>query len=277
MNITAKTKICMVIGDPVNHSLSPQMHNSAYAALGIDNQFIFLAAQVNSKDTGRALEAVKTLGIRGLSCTIPHKTEVMKYLDPENIDDVAKKIGAVNTIVNENGNLKGYNTDWLGILTPLEKITTLDGKKIAILGAGGAARAVFYAVKTKGAKVTIYNRTFEKAQTLADHFGGEARTMEEIAEIQNADIIINATTSGMQPTVNETLVPKKFITNKHIVFDVVYNPFETKLLLDAKEKGATIIHGLEMLLYQGTAQFELFTGQNAPEEIMRNALLNKNE
>jgi len=182
----------------------------------------------------------------------------------------------VNSIVSENGILKGYNTDWLGVLTPLEKLTTLEEKKVAIIGAGGAARAIVYALSVKGAKVTIYNRTFDKAQTLAEEFGGEARTMNEIAEVRNADIIINATAIGMHPTENESLVPKEYITNKHIVFDVIYEPFETKLLLDAKEKGATIIHGLEMLLYQGTAQFELFTGQKAPEDIMRKVLANYN-
>ena len=130
--------MCIIIGDPVEHSLSPVMHNAAYEALRIDDQFVFTAARVDIKHVRQVVEAVRVMGIRGLTCTIPHKIEVMKYLDE--IDETAKKIGAVNTVVNHNGVLKGYNTDWLGVATPLERITTLKGKRAAVVGAGGAAR-----------------------------------------------------------------------------------------------------------------------------------------
>lgn len=271
--ITAKTKICLIIGDPVEHSLSPQMHNSAYKALGIDNKFVFLAANVKKENIKIILEAVKAMNIRGLTCTIPHKVEVMKFLSMENIDPVAKKIGAINTVVNNNGILKGYNTDWLGILAPLEKITSLENKNVAILGAGGAARAMVYAVTTKGASFTVYNRTLDKAEALAKEFGGAGKSLNDIPEITTSDIILNATPLGMEPNINETPLEKKYINNKHIVFDATYAPYETRLIKEAKEQGAKVIHGLEMLLYQALSQFEIYTKQKAPEDVMRQVLL----
>lgn len=272
MKITAKTKMCLIIGDPVGHSLSPQMHNAAYEALGIDDQFVFTAANVKIEEMEKVIQAVKVLGIRGLTCTIPHKIEVMKYLDKKNIDKDAQIIGAVNTVVNDNGILKGYNTDWLGVLIPLEKITTLKNKKAAVIGAGGAARAMVYALKSKGANVTIYNRTQEKAKELALEFHTTYDTFNNIEKIKLFDIILNATSVGMYPNEKECPIPIELLHAKHIVFDVIYSPYETRLLKEAKEKGAKIIHGLEMLLYQGTAQFELYTGKKAPEEIMRKIL-----
>jgi shikimate dehydrogenase len=271
MNITAKTKICMVIGDPIIHSLSPQMHNSGYKALGIDNEYVYVGCNIKLSDIPNFINGVRAMNIRGVSCTIPHKIEIMKYLDK--VDTTAKKIGAVNTVVNENGILKGTNTDWIGVVKPLEKLTTLKGKTVALLGAGGAARAVAYGVTKRGAKLLIFNRTVEKAQTLAKEFGGKIYRLDELKNITQADIIINTTSVGLAPKVNETPLPKKFITSKHIVFDAVYVPFETRLLKDAKENGAQIIHGTEMLLYQGMAQFKLFTGYKAPEEEIRKVLL----
>jgi len=270
MKISAKTKICMIIGDPVAHSLSPAMHNAGYEALGIDNQFVFLGAKVKVEDVGVAVQSMRKMGIHGLACTIPHKTEVMKYLDE--IDETARKIGAVNTVLNQNGKLIGFNTDWLGAVIPLEKITSLSGKKVLVLGAGGASRAVVFGLKNRGAKVKIFNRTKEKAIELAKEFSCQATDLKIKSEIKDFDIIINTTSVGMKPLENETPISTKFITDKQIVFDIVYVPFETKLLREAKKRGATIIHGIEMLLHQGTAQFKIFTGHKAPEEVMRRVL-----
>lgn len=271
MNITAKQTICMVIGDPVGHSLSPQMHNSAYKALNIDNQYIFIAAKVDIKNVKYICNTMVALSIRGVSCTIPHKIEIMKYLT--NIDPIAKKIGAVNTLVNTNGIIKGYNTDWLGVVVPLEKITGIADKKVALLGAGGAARAIAYGIVKRGGRLKIYNRHVEKAVALANEFRGEARSLDQLEEVSEADIIINSTPVGMVPNINETPLPKEFIQKNHIIFDIVYNPLETKLIRDAKEKGAKTICGFEMLLYQGIAQFELYTNKKAPVEVMRKTLL----
>lgn len=271
MRISAKTKICLIIGDPVEHSLSPAMHNAGFEALGIDNQFVFLGARVKSEDIGAVVQAVKKMGIHGLTYTIPHKIEVIKHLDE--IDETAKKIGAVNTVLNKNGKLIGFNTDWLGAVTPLEKITTLFGKKVLVLGAGGAARAVVFGMSKKKAKVIIFNRTKEKAIELAKEFNCQVTNLNKESEIKEFDIIINTTSVGMKPLENEIPISVECLTEKQIVFDIIYSPFETKFLKEAKKRGATIIHGVEMLLHQGIPQFEIYTGHKAPEVVMRKVLI----
>lgn len=271
MRISAKTKICMIVGDPIEHSLSPQIHNAGYEKLGIDSEYVYVACRAGVENIADFIKGIRAMQIRGVSCTIPHKIEVMKYLDK--IDKVAEKIGAVNTIVNDDGVLKGYNTDSLGITIPLEKIVSLENKKVALLGAGGAARAVAYTVTQRGARLVLYNRTIEKAEEIVRVFGGEARSLDAVKEVKDMDIIINATPIGLYPGQNQTPLVKELITNKHVVFDIIYVPYETKLLKEAKQQGARIIHGMEMLLHQGMAQFKLFTGYDGPEETMRNILL----
>lgn len=270
MNITAKTKINMVIGDPVEHSLSPQIHNAGYNALHIDDQYVYVASRVEVKNIEDFIKGVRSMNINGISCTIPHKIAVMPHLD--HIEDIAKKIGAVNTIVNENGKLYGYNTDWLGILLPIEKLTNLQNKTVALIGAGGAARAAAYAITSKGANLTIYNRTLEKAKNLAAEFGGKAYALDKIENVATVDIIINTTPVGLEKP-KESPVPKQYITNNQIVFDAVYGMQETQLIKDAKEKGAKTIPGIEMLFHQGFAQFKLFTGYEPPVEAMVKALV----
>ena len=264
----------MIIGDPVEHSLSPAMHNAGYQALGIDNMFVFVAAHIQTGKVKDAIQAVRVMNIRGLTCTIPHKVEVMKYLDE--IDPIAEKIGAVNTVVNEKGKLKGYNTDWLGTVAPLEKVLgTIEDKTVAMIGAGGAARAMAYGVLDRGAKLTIFNRTPEKAEELARDLDGSVsvKTLPELAsEIPMQDIILNATSLGMGERIEDSPVQKELIHSGQVVFDAVYAPRETKLLREAKEQGAQTIQGIEMLLHQGTAQFELYTGHKAPVEVMRKVL-----
>ncbi|MBI3366709.1 shikimate dehydrogenase, partial [Candidatus Roizmanbacteria bacterium] len=217
MRLSAKNKICIIIGDPVDHSLSPTMHNTAYEKLGIDNEFVYLGANVKIDEVKNTVQAMRSLHFRGLTCTMPHKIEVMKYLDK--IDPVAKKIGAVNTVVNDNGVLTGYNTDWLGVVIPLEKMTKIKNKNVAVIGAGGAARAVLYGLLQKGAKVTIFNRTLEKAQELAREFGCQATSFDNISAIKNSDIIINATAIGMKPLENELPISEKALSKNQIVFD----------------------------------------------------------
>jgi len=257
----------MVIGDPIDHSLSPQMHNAGYKAVGIDDQFVYVACHVKITDIEALIQGIKALGIHGISCTIPHKRAVMPYLD--SIDETAKKIGAVNTIVNNNGILQGYNTDWLGVITPLEQITSLKNKTVALLGAGGAARAVAFGVTKQGARLTIFNRTKEKAQSLAKEFHAEAFSLDQIQKIRTVDIIINTTSVGLHSHENETPVPKKYLNNKQIVFDAVYGKKDTRLITEAKQQGAQTITGKAMLFYQGLAQFKLFTGYDAPEEAIK--------
>lgn len=271
MKISGKTKLCIIIGDPVEHSLSPAMHNAGYIALGIDDQFIFTACRVRAEYVKDVMQAMRVMNIRGITCTLPHKLEVMKYLD--DIDPVAQTIGAVNTIVNDGGVLKGYNTDWLGTVKPLELFTPLNGKTVSIIGAGGVARAMAYGVVTLGAKLRIYNRTVETAKKLADEFGGQAFSLDAIEQVKGADILLNATSIGMHPKEDKSPVPGEYISSKQIVFDAVYAPYDTKLLRNAKAKGAQTIHGTEMLLYQGVEQFRLYTGHDAPVEAMRKAIM----
>lgn len=268
--ITAKTKLCAVIGDPVEHSLSPKMHNAAFEALEIQDQFAYVAFRVHINNLKQALEGMRALGIHSFACTIPHKMEVMKYLDE--IDPIAQKIGAVNTVINDHGILKGYNTDWLGLVIPMQRKIQIKGKKAALIGAGGAARALAYGIMEKGASLTIYNRTPSKAQELAKEIGAQAKSLDDLQEVAHAHIIMNATSIGMGETEGQSPVPSQYLNADQIVFDSVYIPYETKLLHDAKQKGATIIHGIEMLLYQGIAQFEMYTGHKAPEEIMKKTL-----
>jgi len=279
MRISGRTKMCIIIGDPVAHSLSPAMHNAGYKALDIDDQFVFTAATVKNKDLKDAIKGVRAMGVRGLTCTIPHKIRIMKYLDE--IDETAKRIGAVNTVVNINGKLKGYNTDWLGVVNPLKKLGKLEGKKAAVIGAGGAAHAMVYGLLKEGVQVTIYNRTVKKALNLIESLkiinGSQvsfvsSMDLSHVEGVADCDIILNATNLGMGEYKSKTPVPKKFIQKHHIVFDAVYAPYETKFLKEAKEKGAKIIHGTEMLLHQGLVQFELYTGKKAPEDVMRKVL-----
>jgi shikimate dehydrogenase len=269
MKINAKTKLCVVIGDPVEDSLSPQIHNAGYESLGIDDKFVYAACRIKAEDLAAFVSGVKAMDIRGVCCKMPHKLEIMRYVDE--IDPVAEAIGAVNTVVNDNGHLKGYNTDWIGIVAPLEAIAPLKGKKVALLGAGGAARAAAYGVVKQGAELTIYNRTLDKAQLLAAQVGGQARLLDDAESIKSMDIIINTTSVGVPLSGNETPLPKEFITEQHIVFDAVYASGYTRLLQEAQQQGARIIAGTEMLLHQGMEQFKLFTGQDAPEEAMRQA------
>jgi shikimate dehydrogenase len=269
---TAQTKICLIIGDPVGHSLSPLMHNTAYEAVGIEEQFVYLASSVSVTKMQSVIESVRTLGIRGLTCTVPHKIAVIPYLDE--IDDVAKKIGAVNSVVNTNGILKGYNTDWVGAITPLKMRTTLAGKKVLVIGAGGAARAVVYGLTSEKAKVTVINRTYEKAKELALEFGCASCDILNKEFLMSQDIVINTTSVGMHPNDGVTPISMVGIHKGQILMDIVYAPYETEFLKQGKKRGANIIHGTEMLLYQGTAQFELYTGVKAPIEVMEKTLLN---
>jgi shikimate dehydrogenase len=265
--IDADTKICCLIGDPVEHSLSPLIHNAGYQALGINYVYVpFLV-----KDIKRAIEGIRGLGIRGASITLPHKTRAIEYVDE--MDRVAIEIGAINTIVNNDGILTGFNTDYHGALKALEEATSLEGKKAVLIGSGGAATAIALGLKRSGAKLVILNRTGEKAKRLAEMFDADdSGGMEKLDEVSTADILINATSVGMWPKTSESTIPKELLHDGLTVFDTVYNPKETKLLIEAREKGCAIVYGYKMLLYQAAMQFELFTGHQAPLPAMESAL-----
>ncbi len=267
MTLNAKTTICAIIGNPVEHSLSPLMHNAAYEKLGLN--FAYTAFKVeNIQD---AISGIKALGIRGVSVTIPHKLSVMPLLDV--IDETAKVIGAVNTIVNDDGKLTGFNTDCEGAMRALEEVAELTHKKVILIGAGGAARAIAFGLQQKNANVLIINRTIEKAQELAKKTSAQYGDLSKLPEIKNADIVIHATATGMTPNINESLIPKEYFKKGQVVFDIVYNPKETKLLQEAKEAGCKIVYGYNMLLYQAVGQFERFTQKDGPLAIMKDVLV----
>jgi len=266
--IDANTTICCLIGDPVEYSLSPLVHNRGYEVLGLN--FVYIAFRVN--DIKLAIDGIRALGIRGASITMPHKVSAMKYID--DIDDTAQRIGAINTIVNNGGVLKGFNTDYDAALKVLEEKTTLKGKKAVLLGAGATALTIATALKRKGARLVILNRTPEKARELAKRVNAEGSSgLDQLLTIVTADIVINTTPVGMWPTINESIVPKELMYPELTVFEVNYNPKETKMITEAKEVGCNVIYGYKMFLYQAATQFELFTGHPAPLPDMEQVLI----
>ncbi len=266
--VSGSTRVCCLIGDPVAHSLSPLIHNAGYEALGID--FIYIPFQ--AKDIKPATEAIRGLGIRGASITVPHKVTTMQYLD--SVDGEAGEIGAVNTVVNNNGVLTGYNTDGTGARQALEEVTALAGKKAVLIGSGGAALAIAAVLKRNGVKLVILNRTVEKARHLARLVNADdSGSLDKLPAVSSADILINATPVGLWPGVNESVVPQELLHEGLTVFDIVYNPRETRLLTEAKAKGCPVVYGYKMLLYQAASQFELFTGCRAPLPVMEHALI----
>jgi len=272
MLIDTNTKVCLVIGDPVAHSLSPAMHNAAYEALGLGSEYIFLPSRVTASDLALKMSEVKeSANIHALAVTVPHKEAVIKYLN--RLDETARVIGAVNTVVKEEGKLVGYNTDYYGAIESLKAYTELNGKKIAVLGSGGSARAIVYGLAKEKCDVIIYSRNIEKGKEITDEFGGQSMEWEKRNANLDDDVIINATNIGREG--KELPLNEEMISAKQVVFDINYNINGTALLNAAKHKGAVVVDGLEMLLRQGMKQFEIYTGLKAPEEAMRNALNNK--
>jgi shikimate dehydrogenase len=281
MAINGKTRVCAVIGDPVEHSLSPVMHNAAFKKLGLN--LVYVAFNVTKNELKDAISGARSLGLRGLNVTMPHKKAVIGYLDET--DSTAEAIGAVNTILNNQGKLVGYNTDGKGSMIALKENGIYpDEKKMLLLGAGGAAKAIAFQAAQEVDELVILNRASEKAEQLAEllckKFGnkvkGGALSAEVLKkEMKTTDILVNATSVGMHPDVNVSPVPLDLLRRGLCVMDIVYNPFETRLVKDAKAVGAKVVLGLEMLLYQGAVSFEIWTNCPAPVDVMKKAALNK--
>ncbi|MCA9826853.1 MAG: shikimate dehydrogenase [Nitrosopumilus sp.] len=264
-----------VIGDPIDHSLSPNIHSAAFRELHLDASYI--AYRIPKGELEEGIEGLKKIKIDGFNVTIPHKIDMMKYLDKT--DESCSLIGAVNTVTNKDGVLKGYNTDMDGFLDPFKKKNlTITNKKVLLLGAGGAARAIVAGfAKEKAKSITIANRTLENAKKLAEFsekIGLNANAID-IVEAKNMakdfDIIVNATSLGLK---NEpSPIQLEGINEKTIVYDIVYMPINTDLIKRAKEKNAIIIFGYEMLLGQAIRAFEIWHGIEAPYNAMKKALL----
>ena len=286
--ISGKTIVCGIIGDPIEHTMSPAMHNAAFQTLGLD--YTYVPFRVKSLELKKAIEGIRGLNLRGLNVTIPHKVAVMQFLD--RIDPLAEKIGAVNTIVNDDGILSGYNTDATGFLQTLhDRNVEPAEKKVLLLGAGGAARAISHILTREKAQLTILNRKQELswAEDLAARLSRNYKADIKAGELTNenlkkainaADLLVNATSLGMSPDVDETPVPADLLHANLTVFDIIYNPLPTRLLREAAAAGAKTIDGLEMLVRQGAASFEIWTKIKPPVDVMRQAvlsLLQKNE
>ena len=264
-----------VIGDPIDHSLSPNIHSAAFRELNMEHSYI--AYRIPKGELEEGIDALKKINIAGFNVTIPHKVEMMKYLDT--MDESCSIIGAVNTVSNDKGILKGYNTDMDGFLEPIKKRNLqIKNTKILLLGAGGAARAIVAGFAKEHAKsITIANRTIENAKKLAE-FAQKIGLESKFINIDNVgntsgdyDIIVNATSVGLK---NEpSPISLEGINEKAIVYDIVYMPMNTDFLKKGKEKGATIIYGYEMLLGQAVRSFEIWHGIEAPYNAMKRALL----
>lgn len=276
MNIKGSTNIVGLIGHPVEHSFSPPMHNAAFNKLGLD--YAYVAFDVNPDDLKSAIEGADALNIKGFNVTIPHKIEVMQYLDE--LDEVAELIGAVNTI--DFKNLKGYNTDGIGAIRAIEEVSTVKDKDVIVAGAGGASRAIsFYLARFGANSITILNRNVERAQNLAHDVSASdlisdvgADSISKIDDLlAEADILVDTTPLGMDPHINDEPIAKADSMHEDlVVFDAVYNPNETVLLKEAIKAGAKPVYGIKMLLYKGAESFKIWTGQDAPIDVMENAL-----
>ena len=276
MNIKGSTNIVGLIGHQVEHSFSPPMHNAAFEELGMD--WAYVAFDVDPNNLKSAIDGAKSLNIKGFNVTIPHKINVMDYLDE--IDEVASLIGAVNTI--DFNNMKGYNTDGIGAVKAIEEVTSIKNSNVVVAGAGGASRAIsFYIAKYGADSLTILNRNIQKAQDLAGDVEG-SDLIDEVGSdsisninsyLDDADILIDTTPLGMHPHIDDK--PIAIADNMHedlTVFDAVYNPNETVLLKEAIKAGAKPVYGIKMLLYQGAESFEIWTGKKAPVDVMEEAL-----
>lgn len=270
MNINAKTAVTCLIGYPVEHSLSPDMHNSAFEALGLN--YCYIALPVHPDFLNSAVEGIRSLNFRGANVTVPHKEKVIAVLDQ--IDEEAEFIGAVNTIINNKGTLKGYNTDGRGFMKSLEENNIdVDGKDIFIVGAGGAARAIGYYIAQKASNLFISDIDKNKAYSLSMDLRAINRSVfftEEKDKLYTSDIIINATPIGLK---NGDPLPfdTERLFSSQIIIDLIYR--DTPALKMAAQTGCKTMNGLGMLLWQGVLAFELWTGISPPVEIMRNSLL----
>ncbi len=267
MKINPETKVFGIIGFPLSHSLSPVMHNRAFEELGINAVYLYFPC----REVEGVVAGMKSLSIKGLSVTIPHKEKICRYVDE--LDPIAKSIGAINTLVNKGEKVIGYNTDAYGAVMALKsRIEDLRAKKVLIIGAGGASRAIGFALKEEGAEISITNRTEQRGIALAKELKAKFYPFSDIRG--DFDIVIQTTPLGMYPEIEKMpSVPDSIFEKKPVVMDIIYNPMETAFLKLAKKKGCETISGVDMFVYQGAKQFELWTGKQAPVSIMRETVI----
>lgn len=260
--IGAATALCGVILHPAGHTRSPAMHNAAFEALGLDARY--LAFDVPPAALAAAVAGARALGIRQLAVSIPHKQAVMEHLDA--VEETARRIGAVNTITRDGERLVGANTDWLGAVRALERERKLAGARAVVLGAGGTARALVFGLRERGARVTVLNRTVDKAEALARELGADgAGALDALADTP-CDVLVNTTSVGLGSDASP--VPAAALPRGALVMDAVYDPPDTRLLRDAAAAGCATVGGKWMLVEQAAEQVRLWTGRDAPVEAM---------
>ena len=280
--IGEETKVYGVIGHPVGHSMSPAIHNAAFAAAGIDAVYLPLPVAPGAENLDRFLDAVLArpwADVSGLSVTIPHKENALAFVEPERCDGLAVKIGAINTVtISPDGTLRGDNTDYAAAIDALCNAMDiaregLGGRSVAVLGAGGASRAIVAALAHYNADVTIYNRTVSRGERLAEEFAFRSAGLDALDEL-DAEIVINCTPIGMHPNVDAAPL-KRIPPAVKVVFDTIYNPIETRLLAEARAAGCLCVPGLDMFLNQAVAQFEIWTNRRAPRKVMREVVVER--
>ncbi len=272
--ITPNTEVYAVIADPIGHSLSPTVHNAAFRALNMDKLYIPL--RVPREDLGDFMTYCRGFGLRGLSVTIPHKEEILQHVDGS--DRAVDHIGAANTVVMDGFDKTAYNTDYRAALDSIDatlgrggSVDVLAGRAAIVLGAGGVAKAIVYALKTRNVDVTISSRTMDKSEELAAKFACKAIEWKNRHNVK-CDMVINCTPVGMHPNINETPYDGRYLRRSTIVFDTVYNPERTLLIKQARDLNANVITGVDMFVRQAALQFKLFTGVDAPADVMREAI-----
>ena len=263
--ISARTAVCGIVLHPAGHTRSPAMHNAAFAKLGLDA--VYLAFDVPPAALDGALAGARALGFRQLAISIPHKRAAVSRLDE--VDEVARRIGAVNTATLRQGRWVGSNTDWIGAVRALEREGPLRDRRAVVLGAGGAARAVVFGLRERGAHVVVLNRTPERARELADELGADGAGPLEALERTPHDLLVNTTSVGLRSDASP--VPARAIAEGALVMDAVYEPERTRLLRDAVLRGARVVPGKWMLVHQAAEQLRLWTGLDAPLEAMAEA------
>lgn len=286
-SITSKTKLVGILASPISHSISPEMHNKAFKRIGLD--YVYLAFDCGKDKLGSAVEGLRALNVRGFNLSMPNKTEVIKFLDK--LSPAAELANAVNTVVNDNGILTGYNTDGVGYMLALkEQGVDIKDRKMTVIGAGGAATAVCVQAALDGVKeISIFNRkgnSFDNVEKVINKLCVKTNCRVQLFDIQDSEklkreikssvILVNATPVGMKPFENiSSITDNSMLTPNLIVSDLIYWPNKTKLLQIAESKGCRIINGLGMLMWQGAEAFELWTGEKMPVEYIKNSVFKR--
>ncbi len=268
LSVPPNARLFGLFGNPVTQSLSPLMHDAALNKMKIAAKYLPFCIQ----DIDSAVRGMRGIGVCGVSVTVPFKVAVMKHLDE--VDADARKIGAVNTIVNDNGRLKGFNTDWMGLVQCISEVIDIKGKVFAVLGAGGTARAAVFGIEREGGTPIIVNRNVARGENLAKESGCSFYPLSELGRVR-ADCLINTTPVGMLPNIDESPINAAVFVNYRWVMDVIYNPLKTRLMRDAEKAGCITVPGLGMFVHQGAEQIRLWTGQEAPREFMKQVVMER--